>query len=81
VVAVVAHDDPGVANWLDTEGRRTAQLTFRCGWGEPTAPTARVVRVADLERELPPETPRVTAQQRMDQLAGRAEHLRWRWRT
>ena len=81
VVAVVAHRDPGVANWLDTEGRRAAQLTYRCGWGEPTAPTARRVRFDELAAQLPAGTPRVTAAERQEQLRRRAAHLRWRWRT
>ena len=29
---VVAHEDPGVPNWLDTEGRREALLTLRWFW-------------------------------------------------
>jgi hypothetical protein len=51
---VLAHTDPGVANWLDTTGLERGVLILRfCGAKAPKAPTTRVVEVADVERELP----------------------------
>jgi len=48
---VLAGEDPGVANWLDTEGRPYGLFVIR--WLQPTQtpelPTARVVAIADLE--------------------------------
>lgn len=48
---VIAGEDPGVANWLDTEGRPYGLFVIR--WLQPTEtpelPTARVVAIADLE--------------------------------
>jgi hypothetical protein len=47
---VVAHDDPGVPNWLSTAGHERGVIFFR--WflasGTPATPTARVVPVAEL---------------------------------
>ena len=53
---VVAHRDPGLANidWLETVGHTFGTMCFR--WvrpeGEPPVPAARVVKFADLAREL-----------------------------
>jgi hypothetical protein len=80
---VVAHEDPGVANWLDTEGRREALLTLRWFWplGDPPSPIARVVKLADVRDALPADEPVVTAEQRRAELAARRDHLAWRFRT
>ncbi len=55
---VVAHDDPGVPNWLDTEGRREGLLNFRYFWGS-TLPglEADVVPLAHVRDTLPAGTP------------------------
>ncbi|HEV3227178.1 MAG TPA: DUF1214 domain-containing protein, partial [Acidimicrobiales bacterium] len=47
---VVAHEDPGVANWLSTAGHREGRLWFRWFLAEsvPQRPTTRVVRRSDL---------------------------------
>ena len=47
---VVAHEDPGVDNWLDTEGRPFGLVFWRfmLPEGPVVTPTARVVPVADL---------------------------------
>ncbi len=80
---VVAHDDPGVANWLDTEGRREALLTLRWFWpgGDPPSPVARVVKLADVRAALPADEPVVTPDQRRAELHARRDHLAWRFRT
>lgn len=81
---VVAGEDPGVPNWLDTTGRRNGLCTIRWFW--PTSDDApamdvRVVPVADVLDHLPPTTGTVTADERAAELAGRQAHLRWRFRT
>jgi hypothetical protein len=47
---VVAHQDPGVPNWLSTAGHREGRLWFRWFLAEslPEHPTTRVVSVSDL---------------------------------
>jgi hypothetical protein len=48
---VIAHEDPGVPNWLDTEGRRRGMFSYRWVFSETApAPTARVVPLAEVRR-------------------------------
>ena len=49
---VLAHEDPGVPNWLDTEGRPLGTLFFRFFLPEEDVetPVAEVVKFADLQR-------------------------------
>lgn len=64
--AVVAHRDPGVANWLDTAGNRFTRCVYRWWLAESDdlpSPTVRVVKWADLDNELA-GAPRVDADQR-----------------
>ena len=79
---VIAAEDPGVANWVDTDGLREGILTLRMaefpqGGPRPDlAASGRVVRLDDLDRELP-DLPRVTSDERAAQLASRrASYLR-----
>lgn len=48
---VIAHKDPGVPNWLDTEGRPKGNIYWRFVYPseEPEAPVTRVVKLADLK--------------------------------
>lgn len=81
---VVSSVDPGVANWLDSGGRRRGLCTLRWFWPrgdeEPT-PTARVIALDDLGDALDPASSRVSAEQRRVELAARRAHLAWRFRT
>jgi hypothetical protein len=79
---VVSHRDPGVANWLDTTGRRVGLLNYRHFWGSalPALRTS-VVPFDDVRAALPPDTKQVDADARGRELAARREHLSWRFRT
>lgn len=72
--AVVAHRDPGVANWIDTAGNRFTRCVYRW-WmaqsGELPTPTVRKVKFADLRRELPESTIWVTPAERRELLGRR----------
>jgi hypothetical protein len=82
VRVVVAHDDPGVANWLDTGGRPAGLLTFRWFWSSADpAPAARVVPLGRLAATLPPGTATCTPSERAETLRRRRRHLAWRFRT
>jgi hypothetical protein len=71
---VVAHDDPGVPNWLDTAGHRRGSLAVRFLLADAAPPIAfEVVPATRLRDALPPDTPVVDA-------AARAETLRRRRR-
>ncbi len=81
VRVVLAHRDPGVANWLDTAHRPVGLFTFRFFWADadPTF-TSRVVNVDELATLLP-DTVRVTPAERAARLAARRAHLAFRYRT
>ncbi len=80
--AVIAAEDPGVPNWLDTEGRPEGMITHR--WidarSEP-AIGARLVELGDIRAELPADTPAVDADARRDEIRRRQRHVAWRYRT
>ena len=72
--AVIAAEDPGVPNWLDTGGRTRGVVQGR--WYQASAaptPTLRRVRLSELRDHLPPHTPQVDR-------AARRESLRARFR-
>jgi hypothetical protein len=79
---VVAADDPGVANWLDTTGHRSGALQFRWS-GTPNAPDVSVgtIPLASLDAALPPSTARVTRAERAATIRARqiGAQLRTRW--
>jgi len=78
VSLVVSGDDPGVANWLDTGGRREGLLMLRWFWpsdGAPApSPVTRVVPLASIDGP-------VDAMARAAQRRARLDHLAWRFRT
>ena len=78
--AVVAHHDPGVANWLDTAGHGQGAMIFR--WlraaGAPV-PATRVVAFSDLAGALPPDTARVDPETRAAIIARRRSAVRRRF--
>jgi hypothetical protein len=83
---VVAHQDPGVPNWLDTTGLPEGFLTPR--WAYATPPpesewpeiSATRMRFADLAEHLPKETRRVSARERRQTIALRRRHVQRRFR-
>jgi len=78
--AVVAHRDPGVANWLDTAGNRRGPAIVRWVRAENApVPATTVVTFDDLASVLPASTPRVTPAQRAETLAVRRAGVRKRF--
>ena len=78
--AVVAHRDPGVANWLDTAGNHHGAMIFR--WLRAAAapvPEVKVVKFDELDRQLRPSTPRVDAVARRRVLDARYDAVRRRF--
>jgi hypothetical protein len=52
--AVIAHEEPGLANWLDTTGHTQGTLTARFLLADEVPEVkSRVVKLADVARELP----------------------------
>lgn len=78
--AVVAHRDPGVANWLDTTGERRGPMIFR--WVRAAAapvPAARVVPFGSIGEALPPATTRMDPDARRAVIARRRVGVRRRF--
>ncbi|GMU77818.1 MAG: hypothetical protein AMXMBFR46_06160 [Acidimicrobiia bacterium] len=79
---VLAHRDPGVANWLDTGGRPHGLLTLRWFWPEADPhPVTRRVPLHDLARTLPSDTVWIDPAARAEVLRVRRAHLSLRFRT
>lgn len=82
---VIAHRDPGVANWVDTTGHPEGYMTVRWAYSQkpkddwPWA-TAKRVPLAEIGRHLPSGTARVSAGQRRAAIAVRQEHVQRRYR-
>jgi hypothetical protein len=74
VRVVLAHHDPGVPNWIDTEGRPRGMLAYRWVWAQTRpVPQAQVVKRAELRTHLPENHPVVDVQARRGSLARRRE--------
>lgn len=70
---VVAHEDPGVPNWLDPLGHEHGTLAVRVLRPEAEVPALRAARVpvADVRRRLPSATPTVAPDSRHEALLRR----------
>lgn len=80
--AVIAHADPGVANWLDPGGHDEGTITARFVHAERApAPRFRTVALDALAEALPRDTPRVSPAERDALLARRRRAVirRFRW--
>ena len=83
---VLAHSDPGVANWVDTTAHREGFMTTRWTYSETPAPkdwptvSARKVAFSEIGQYLPDTTVMVSAQERREQVAIRQRHVQRRYR-
>ncbi|MDP6978135.1 MAG: DUF1214 domain-containing protein [Myxococcota bacterium] len=72
LLMVIAHEDPGLPNWLDPSGHEQGYVTVR--WikadGYPR-PVAERVPIEELESHLPPDVRRITEAEREAQLRAR----------
>lgn len=80
--AVISAEDPGVPNWLDTAGYSKGVVFGR--WNECSSypsPKLEKVKLVDVRKRLPDDTPTVSAAQREEQIRIRrqAAQLRHRW--
>jgi len=70
---VIAAEDPGVANWLDTAGRSEGIMFLR--WNMPSripgTPVVKRLSLTELEEHLPADTQRVNQEERLQQLESR----------
>lgn len=81
---VIAADDPGYANWLDTTGRRRGVVLLRydgmngAAFDPAKRPLAIKVRLDELSKVLPKGTPRGTTGERRAEIAARRRHVQLR---
>ncbi len=72
VRVVIAHHDPGIANWLDTAGHSAGPVILRCVRTQTApVPTTQVVPSSQLDAALPAGTRRVTGDERAAVLQAR----------
>ena len=81
VRAVLSLEDPGVPNWLDPAGWRHGGVQWR--WNEVDVaphPMVTKVKLHEVKRLLPTNTPNVSASERRQALAARTAHYQSRGR-
>jgi hypothetical protein len=77
---VLAHDDPGVHNWLDTQGFERGNLTYRHMLeGRPAVLSTQVVSYRELRSALPTDTATVTPSERAAAMWDRFRGIRRRY--
>lgn len=68
--------DPGVANWIDTEGRRRGLLAYRWVWATSSPePSGEVVKVDAVRGLMPKGHPLIDESERRRRLSARREQL------
>ncbi|CAB4724640.1 MAG: DUF1214 domain-containing protein [Actinobacteria bacterium] len=78
---VVAHEDPGVQNWLDTTGLSQAMVAYRfIRTTNSPVPHCTVVPIDAVRAALPATTPPFSAADRAAQIAVRQQHVARRFR-
>ena len=77
---VIAHDDPGVHNWLDTQGFSDGNLTYRNLLSQnPACFRTRLVKRAEVMEHLPVGTATVSPEQRAAMLMERYRAIKLRF--
>jgi len=77
---ILAHDDPGYHNWLDTQGFARGNLTYRNLMSTSTTTfTTQLVKRSALAQILPTNTVAITHDERIQQLHKRFDSIRRRY--
>ena len=81
---VLAHEDPGVPNWLDTTGLPEGFMALRWTYSNKPdeLPTVKATRVPfdAIRAHLPADTRTVSAEERREQIRLRQRHVQRRYR-
>ena len=76
---VIAHEDPGVANWLDAGNHSKGLIAGRYNWSEDVPiPALKTVSLIELDQYLPASTKRISCVERSEILARRLQSQRKR---
>ncbi|HEB89358.1 MAG TPA: hypothetical protein ENI85_07285 [Deltaproteobacteria bacterium] len=84
---VIAHEDPGIQNWLDTSGHREVFMAPRWAYSRTPDPedwptiSARKVEFAEIREHLPADTKTFTPDERRQEIAIRRRHVAKRFRS
>jgi len=82
LTVLVAHEDPGFANWLEPAGHEEGYLTLRwMGVLDGPRPETQLVKASDLRSVLPENAKRATADDRVRMLEKQKRGLVRRFRT
>lgn len=82
---VIAQEDPGTANWLDTEGFSRGVILMRydgitgARLAENQEPSASLVKLTELSAALPANELQVSPEQRQREIRKRREHVQRRF--
>lgn len=77
---VIAKQDPGILNWLDTGGHNEGSVMYRFqNTTTVPSPTARLVKLDKLNELLPADTATATPEDREQARQARRQHLQQRW--
>ena len=77
---ILCHDDPGYHNWMDTQKFERGNLTYRNLLSEAqTVFRTQLVKRAQLAAALPPDTTRVSPDERLRQMRERFDGVRLRY--
>jgi hypothetical protein len=77
---ILAHDDPGYNNWLDTQSFEQGNITYRnLMSNQATVIGARLVKRALLADALPGDTVKVSREERVAQMRARFDGIRRRY--
>lgn len=77
---IMAHDDPGYHNWMDTQGFERGNVTYRHMLeGSPVALETRLVQRGELADALPRDSATVTSAERIAQMWARFNGIRQRY--
>lgn len=83
---VIAHEDPGVHNWIDTTGQPEVFMSPRWAYSQTPDPSdwpeisGRKVKLAELWDHLPADTKRVSPEERREEIRVRQRHVLKRYR-
>ena len=81
VRVVVSHRDPGVPNWIDTEGRPVGMVAYRWIWATTTpTPDSEVIALAAVASTMPDGHPHVDDTARTAALSARRKAVHRRFR-
>lgn len=77
---VIAKQDPGIRNWLDTGGHNEGSVMYRFqNTATVPTPSAQLVKLSELPSLLPRDTAMATAEDRAQAIRERRQHAQRRW--